>query len=150
VRQIVGAGLGVGHDLKRRPAALAELERCAGRHFGAGIGRDPVHRHERLTEQIDRPIARSFSHQREMMTRDDVRVRRIHHLAIEPATEHDAIDVRFDALLGSGQRSAQMSDDEHDRSRPVEAGMPVRASAASGDINPSACSSPTCRRAVNR
>jgi hypothetical protein len=82
------------------------------------------------------------------MTRDDIRVRRIDHLAIELATKHDAIDVRFDALLGSGQRAGQMSDDEHGESRPALIAICIPARNAIGEFNRSACSSPTYRRAA--
>ena len=64
---------------------------------------------------IERPIAGGFSHQREMATRHDRRIGGIRDLAIELASEHDAIHVRFDALLGFRQRPSQMSNDEHDR-----------------------------------
>src|SRR5438093_647539 len=82
------------------------------------------------------------------MTRDDVRVRRIDHLAIELATEHDASDVRFDALLGPGQRAGQMSDDEHGGSRPALTAISIPARNTAGELNRSACSSPTYRRAA--
>jgi len=101
--------------LERGAAALAELDDGAVRQLRARIGRNSVHRDVGRAEQIERPIAGGFSRQREMATRHDRRIGGIRDPAIELASEHDAIQIRLDPIFPAGERSRQMSNDEHDR-----------------------------------